>query len=32
MIGLEELLFLFGTGAIIIVALCVYNKFGKVKE
>lgn len=32
MIPLEELIILFGCGAAIIVALCVYNKFGKVKQ
>ena len=28
----EELYFLFAAGAAIIIALCLYNKFGKVKE
>ena len=32
MIPLEELFILFGCGAAIIIALCVYNKFGKVKQ
>ena len=32
MIPLEELFILFGVGAFIIVALCIYNKVGKAKN
>lgn len=32
MIHLEELYYLFAAGAIIIVGLCLYNKFGKAKD
>lgn len=32
MIGLSELKYVFIAGAIVIVALCLYNKFGKAKQ
>lgn len=32
MIAFEELFFLFGAGAVIVVALCLYNMLGKSKQ